>query len=65
MDCGGFILRVKRQVRDAKDSPPSSAKVNNGGAIPPLLSTGTDIFTFAILMFSDEAVGTDCITAIV
>jgi hypothetical protein len=31
-----FLGRVKRQKREADYSPPSSAKVNNGVAIPPL-----------------------------
>jgi hypothetical protein len=32
----GFSPGVKRQGREADHSPPSSAEVKNGGAIPPL-----------------------------
>jgi hypothetical protein len=32
---GSFSLRVKRHGREADHSPPSSAEVKNGGAIPP------------------------------
>jgi hypothetical protein len=35
----GDILGVKRLGRKADDSPPSSAKFMNGGAIPPLSHT--------------------------
>jgi hypothetical protein len=31
-----FSKGVKRQGREADHSPPSSAKVKNGGAVPPL-----------------------------
>jgi hypothetical protein len=33
---GTGVLEVKRPVREAKHSPSSSAKVKNGGAIPPV-----------------------------
>jgi hypothetical protein len=33
---GALSLSVKRQGREADHSPPSSAKVKNGGAIPSL-----------------------------
>jgi hypothetical protein len=33
---GSVSLGVKRQGRDADDSPPSSTEINNDGAIPPL-----------------------------
>jgi hypothetical protein len=33
---GAVSLEVKRQGREADHSPPSSAEVKNGGAIPPL-----------------------------
>jgi hypothetical protein len=33
---GALSPRVKRQGRAADHSPPSSAEVNEGGAIPPL-----------------------------
>jgi hypothetical protein len=35
MATGGSFTGVKRQGREADDSPPSSAEVKNGGAIPP------------------------------
>jgi hypothetical protein len=35
--CGSFSPRVGRSWHEADHLPPSSAKVNNGGAIPPLL----------------------------
>jgi hypothetical protein len=31
-----WVPGIKRQGREADRSPPSSAEVNNGGAIPPL-----------------------------
>jgi hypothetical protein len=31
-----WVSRVKRPGREAENSPPSSAKVKNGGAIPSL-----------------------------
>jgi hypothetical protein len=34
-----FLPRVRRQVREADHSPPSSAEVKNGGAISPLTHT--------------------------
>jgi hypothetical protein len=33
---GALLLRVKRQVREADHSPPSSVEVKKGGAISPL-----------------------------
>jgi hypothetical protein len=33
---GLFLRGVKRQEREANESPPSSAEVENGGAIPSL-----------------------------
>jgi hypothetical protein len=50
--------RVKKPGRESDHSPPSTAKVKNGGAIPPLthtslwhvvqLITHTDKFTFCV-----------------
>jgi hypothetical protein len=36
MDTGGSFPGVKRQGREADNSPPSSGELKNGGAIPPL-----------------------------
>jgi hypothetical protein len=56
MQCapGALSSGVKRPWREADSSPPSSAKVKNGGAIPPLphvfmacyLIKPRDTFTF-------------------
>jgi hypothetical protein len=35
-DTGGYFPEVKRTGREAVSSPPSSANVDNGGAIPSL-----------------------------
>jgi hypothetical protein len=57
---GGLSLGVKRPGHETDHSPPSSAEVKNGGAIPPLpcmsprlnsLSTGTTLpFTFTFII---------------
>jgi hypothetical protein len=39
MGNGALSSEVKRQGREADNSPPSNAEVNNGGAIPLLLPT--------------------------
>jgi hypothetical protein len=36
---GAVSVGVKREGLEAEHSPPSSAEVRNGGAIPPLLHT--------------------------
>jgi hypothetical protein len=36
---GAISKEVKRPEREAEHSPPSSAEVRNGGAIPPLLTS--------------------------
>jgi hypothetical protein len=41
METGGFSLGVKRPGHEADHSPPSSAEVKNGGAIPPLPQTSS------------------------
>jgi hypothetical protein len=43
MQCvpGAFSPGLKRQGREADHSPPSSAEVKNGGAIPPLPHTSS------------------------
>jgi hypothetical protein len=38
---GGISTAVKRLGREADQSPPSSAELKNGGAIPPLLGAST------------------------
>jgi hypothetical protein len=38
---GAFFLGVKLSGREAGHSPPSSAKVKNGGAIPSLFHTSS------------------------
>jgi hypothetical protein len=64
MGTGGSFPGVKRLGREADRSPPSSAKVKNGGAIPPLptclhgivlneLIKHRDNFTFFYLIVLD------------
>jgi hypothetical protein len=36
MDTGGSFSGVKQQRLEADHSPPSSAQIKNGGAVPPL-----------------------------
>jgi hypothetical protein len=59
---GAISQGVKRPGRQADHSPPSSAEVKNGGAIPPLppclhgivlnyLTTGTTLFSIYVLVF--------------
>jgi hypothetical protein len=36
MGTGSFSPELKRLGREADHSPPSGAKIKNGGAIPPL-----------------------------
>jgi hypothetical protein len=38
---GTVSLGLKQQEHEADQSPPSIAKVKNGGAIPPLLDTSS------------------------
>jgi hypothetical protein len=57
---GADFPEIKRPGREADHSPPSSAEVKNGGAIPPLpmrvhgrvlnhLSTGTTLWKVAVV----------------
>jgi hypothetical protein len=41
MGTRGPFSGIKRLARDADHSPPSSAEVENGGAIPPLPHTSS------------------------
>jgi hypothetical protein len=40
MDTGGSFPGVKRPMREAEQSPPSSAEIKSGGALPPVLLHG-------------------------
>jgi hypothetical protein len=62
---GALSLGVKRVKSEADHSPPSSAEVKNGGAIPPLprmsswhsgykLSTGKTLLLFGVALYNCE-----------
>jgi hypothetical protein len=54
MDTGALSLRLGQYGREADHSPPSSAEIKNGGAIPPLHYTYIFMtcFTFTYIIIT-------------